>query len=152
MGIRLTPRRWAAATGGLTPRRSRLNEGVAPTEWFPIPIGHDAVELPVGGLEHQRQEKPIPLPQRQLQQTVYRHPFEGALRVVRTRLAGPTVEHEDEAEPVLPVFAEAGPADGAAQAELDALQASLLADLAAEAGHHVLARVELAAQAVVLAE
>src|SRR5439155_742017 len=62
-----------------------------------------------------------------------------------------TVDAEDEAEPVLAALAEARPGDGAAQDEGVALQAALLADLAADAGDDVLAGLELAAEAVVLA-
>src|SRR5262249_15599495 len=62
------------------------------------------------------------------------------------------IDAKDEAEPVLAALAEAGPADGAAQHHGLAGEAALLEDLPAQAGDHVLARLELAAQAVVLAE
>src|SRR5690606_7317923 len=59
---------------------------------------------------------------------------------------------EDEAEPVLAGLSEARPADRAAQDEGLALDAGLLADFPAHAGHHVLVALDLAAQAVVLAQ
>ena len=64
----------------------------------------------------------------------------------------PAVDEEDEAEPVFALLAEAGPGDGAAQQQVIALDASFLADLPLHAGNDVLAGIELAAQAVVLAK
>src|SRR5439155_3492930 len=66
--------------------------------------------------------------------------------------AVPAIDAEDEAEPIFAMLAEAGPANGAAQGELVAFEAGLLANLAAHAGDDVLVRVQLAAEAVVLAE
>ena len=64
---------------------------------------------------------------------------------------GPAGDAEQEAEPVLTVAAEAGPGDRAGQLDHVAVDAGLLANLAAQAAHGVLVQLELAAEAVVLA-
>src|SRR5262245_35784128 len=65
------------------------------------------------------------------------------------RRAAPAVDAEKEAEPILAVFAESGPANGAAQLQFLALDARFFVNLAAHARDHVLAGIELAAEAVV---
>src|SRR5687767_6576984 len=94
-------------------------------------------------IEHQRQEMAVAVPQRQLEHAFHRLPLEHALGVVRMRLARVRVDDEDEAEPVLAALAEAWPADRAAQAQRGALDAGLLADLAAHAGDDILVALEL---------
>src|SRR5438445_542667 len=94
----------------------------------------------------------VAFPERQVQDSLHVHPVERPLGILATRLAAPAVDAEDEAEPVLALLAEARPADRAPQHEGVTFQPGLLANLAAQAGDHVLAGIELAAQAVVLAQ
>src|SRR5690606_6827484 len=79
------------------------------------------------------------------------YPLERPFRVGRKWLARIAGHQEHEAEPVLAVTAESRPADGAAQLQLSTAAVCIRVDLAKQPGHHVLARLELAAQAVVLA-
>src|SRR5262245_36360224 len=94
----------------------------------------------------------VPLPERQLEQSIHVHPDQRALGILAAELAVPAIDAEDEAEPGLAVLAKTGPANGAAQQDLVAFDARLFADLPAKAGHDVLVRLQLAAQPVVLAE
>src|SRR5207248_1046785 len=127
-------------------------QAVTPADRPAVAVWHDAVELPLRDLEDQRQEMAVAFPERQFQHVLHIHPVERSLGVLPQRLAAPAVDAEDETEPVLPLLAEAGPAHGAAQHQRLTLQAGLLANLAAQTSHHVLAGVELAAQAIVLAQ
>src|SRR5262249_21778629 len=104
------------------------------------------------GLEHQRDEEAVALPQGQLKDAPDLDPFQRALGVVGPRCAADAVDAKYKAEPVLTALAEAGPADRAAQHEFIALQARLLTHLAAQTRDDILAGVQLAAQTVVLAE
>src|SRR5437660_1347608 len=110
-----------------------VEKGVAPTYRPAIPIGHDAVKGAVARVEHQRQEVTIALPERQIEHALDFDPFERAFGIVRQRCAVPAIDAEDEAEPVFAVFPEAGPTDGAAQAELVAVEAGFFTNLAAHA-------------------
>src|SRR5207249_1710189 len=99
-----------------------------------------------------RHEVTVPLPERQLQDFIPLDPRQRSLAILRQGRAGPGVDHEDEAEPILAVLAEARPADGAAQPQRLALDAGLFANLAPHAGDDVLARLQLAAEPIVFAE
>ena len=94
----------------------------------------------------------VAFPHRQLHQPLQRHPFQGAFGIAGQHRAAVALYQENKPQPVLAIAPEAGPADGGAQAQLLALDAGFLADFAAEAGHHILVTVELAAQAVVLSQ
>jgi len=114
-------------------------------------IRHDAVELSLGVLEHQRQKMAITLPQRQLEQPLPVNPFEFALGVASIRFAVETIDAKNEAEPIFAVLAEARPAYRAAQQQGRAFQTAFFLDLAADASDDVFVAIEFAAQAVVLA-
>src|SRR5437879_4593257 len=64
----------------------------------------------------------------------------------------PAVHAKDEAEPVFAVFAKAGPAYRSSQAKGVAFEACLFSNLAADARSDIFLRIELSAQAIVLAE
>src|SRR5438105_3890907 len=98
------------------------------------------------------QKVAIPFPQRQLKQTVPFDPFECPFGIFRPRLTAPGINPEDKTEPVFPVLAETRPADRAPQSQLNTFEAGLLAHFPSQPRDHVFARVQLAAQAVVLAE
>src|SRR5579884_3783184 len=125
---------------------------ITPAHRFAVAIRHDAMKLSRRVLKHQRQEMPIPFPQRQLQQAFDCDPLKAPLGVAGQRLTMPVVDPKNEAEPILAVLAEARPANGAAQHQRIAFDPGLLANLPANARHHILAGIELASQAVVLAE
>src|SRR5262245_37310546 len=95
---------------------------------------------------------PVSFPKRQLQDFTYLAPRQRSFGISVFWYAGPRVDQKEEAEPILAGFAEARPADGAAQAQRGAFDARLLADLAAHAGDDIFVRIELAAEAVVFAE
>src|SRR5690606_3060373 len=80
-----------------------------------VAVRHDAMERARIGVEQQRQKVAVAIPQRQVHQPVHLYPFQRAFRIGLQRGAGPAVDHEHEAQPVLAVLAEARPADGAAQ-------------------------------------
>jgi hypothetical protein len=88
------------------------------------------MERPRIGVEHQRQEVAVALPEIQLLQLADLHPFERAFRIVTQRLAAETGDDEQEPEPVLAVFAKSGPTDRAPQAQIEAFDARLFPDLA----------------------
>src|SRR5215471_18398668 len=110
------------------------------------------MERPRIGVENQRQEVAVALPQRQIEDALDVDPLERSFQVARECLAAEGGDQEDEAEPVLAVLAESGPADRAAQGQINAVDAGFLVDLATHAGDDVLTRIDLAAEAVVLAE
>src|SRR6185437_1068591 len=131
---------------------SGSHQTITPTHGASVSIRHDTVELSFRALEDQRQEMTIAFPQRQLQHALHLDPYEVALGVAGIGFALEVIDAEKEAEPILAVFAETGPADGPAQHQRLALQPALLADLATKTCNHILAWLDLAAQPVVLAE
>src|SRR5207342_2122086 len=132
------------------PSRSRARE--LPRQHASVAIRHHAVERARIVVEHQRQELAVAFPHRQVVQAVAWYPLQRAFGIAFERGAGEAGDEEDEAEPVLALLAETGPADRAAQRQVDAVDAGFLVDLSAHAGEHILVRLDLAAQAVVLAE
>ena len=84
------------------------------------------MELPLGFFEDQREKKPITLPKRQIEDALHVHPFQRTLGIVGPRLPFPAVDAKDEAKPVVAVYAEPGPTDGAAQRQLLAFQRGFL--------------------------
>ena len=101
------------------------------------------------GVEHQRQEMPVAVPQRESHDIGHRHPFQRAFRIAGVRGSGIFGDDEEKAQPVFAVLAEAGPADGSAQAQRIAFDARLFVYLATHAGDDVFVAFDLAAQAVV---
>ena len=123
----------------------------APTEGATILIGHDAVKLPIA-LKDQGKEVAIPLPQWEIVQTVDFDPFQPAFGVLQHKVTVRAVDAEDKAKPVFAVAAEPRPAYGAPKHNLQALDVGFLLNLAAHATDDVLALVQFASQAVVLAK
>src|SRR6266498_1542339 len=80
------------------------------------------------------------------------YPVQRAFRTDRSGQPRPGGNAEQEAEPVLAATTEAGPGDRPRELDLAALEAGLLADLPAHSPGHVLVRLELAAEAVVVTE
>src|SRR5450631_3725068 len=105
-------------------------------------------------IEHERQEIAVARPQLEVEveQSFTGYPFEDSLVVMGGDLAGPGVGDEDETEPVLASPAEPWPGDRAAKAWRLELDPGLLAYLPDHRRHDVLAGLDLAAEAVVLAE
>src|SRR5262245_28355010 len=128
-----------------------LNKRVAPAHGLAVAIRHHPVELLTGPVKHQRHEIAVALPERQVEQTIHVHPLQRPLRVFAPRIAMPAIDAEHKTEPVLAMLAEAGPVDRAAENDVIAFQAGLFANFPPHAGNHVLARIELAAEPVVLA-
>ena len=63
--------------------------------------------------KNQRQEVAVSFPQRQIQYLLDGHPGERSFRIFAKGRAAEVVDAEDEAEPILPLFAKTGPANGA---------------------------------------
>jgi hypothetical protein len=103
-------------------------------------------------IEEEGEEVAIPFPERELFEPLPVDPRQGALGVLGTRLAAPAVDAEEEAKPVLAVLAKARPVDRTPEYQFFTFQAALLPYLPTHAGDHILAWLEFAAEAVVLAE
>src|SRR5437899_831255 len=110
------------------------------------------MKRPAVRIEHQRQEEAVAFPQRQFEYAIHIEPLKRSFRVSFKRRACVGCDSEDEAEPVLAAFPEAGPIYGPAYFQRRALDASLLADLSLHPRDHLFEWIELAAEAVVLAE
>ena len=104
------------------------------------------------GVENQRQKIAVSLPHRQEMQLCNGVPGEHPFFILREGCAVEAVDPEDKAQPVLPLRAEAGPVDGAAQQDLLAVDPCFFLDFPGEAGKNILVWPHFAAKPVVLTQ
>lgn len=123
-----------------------------PADRLAVPIRHPAVKNGWIVIKNQRQKVAVAWPHGQGVQQFDRLPAERAFRVVGKRCSAEAVDAEDKSQPVLAVFTEACPVDGAPQGQGDAFYPCLLPDFPSHAAGHIFISPHFAAKSVVFAE
>ena len=115
-------------------------------------VGHVAMKDPGIGIKHQGKKITVTLPHGQLVKAGDRVPIEFAFLIPFFQLADKGCNQKYKSKPIFTLGPKPGPIDRAPQLQSSAFETGFLPDLSSHAANNVLARLHLAAQAVVFAE